>query len=177
MKPLPVLKCDPKRTIDLGPAAGGMMRDPMKPRKPDDDLKDGQKAELNEKVVLINIGLEWRDGLTPEQLYERTRRYWHCNPDNHDAKYAVSVAKGVVREVYRIDGWDPVDLRTEVIDPTRLKRTPPPKTLDRWAFRGEVANEMQHYVGGNVSHYPKPGMANPLIWLNCEKGRRAGINN
>jgi hypothetical protein len=45
----------------------------------------GQKATFREKVVLINIGLEWREGLTPDQLYERTRRYWHRDPANHDA--------------------------------------------------------------------------------------------
>ncbi len=98
--------------------------------------KSANSANFKEKVVLINIGREWREGLTPDQLYERARRYWHCNPSNHDAEYAVSVARGVVREIYRIEGWDPVDLRTEKIDPSRLMNTPPPKILDRWAFRG-----------------------------------------
>lgn len=133
-------------------------------------------TNVSEKVVLVNIGREWREGLTPDQLYERTRRYWHCNPANYDARYAASVAKGIVREVYRIDGWDRVDLRKEALDPTRLMRTPPPKILDRWAFRGEVAAEMQHYLGANVSHYRKRGMSNPLIWLNCKRKRQAGID-
>jgi hypothetical protein len=134
------------------------------------------KADFKEKVVLVNIGREWRDGLTPEQLYERTRRYWVCKPSNHDARYAVSVAKGIVREVYQIDGWDQVDLRTEAIDPSRLMKTPPPKILKRWAFRGVVAIEMSHYRGADVSHYRKRGMASPLIWLNCEKKPQAGID-
>jgi hypothetical protein len=133
-------------------------------------------ANVKEKAVLINIGKEWREGLTPEQLYERTRRYWVLNPANHDAKYAFSVAKGIVREVYRLGGWGRVDLRKETIDPTRLKRTPPPKILDRWAFRGQVADEMHHYVGADVSHYRKRGNAGPLIWLNCDKGRQAGVD-
>jgi hypothetical protein len=131
---------------------------------------------IKEKAVLINIGREWREGLSADQLYERTRRYWHCNPANHDAKYAFSVAKGIVREVYRIDGWDRVDLRKEQIDLTRLRSTPPPKILDRWAFHGEVAADMQHYLGTNVSHYRRHGMASPLIWLNCERNKQAGID-
>jgi uncharacterized protein len=131
---------------------------------------------VKEKVVLINIGREWREGLTAGQLYERTRRYWVLNPANHDAKYAFSVAEGIVREVYRIDGWNTVDLRKEKIDPTRLMNTPPPKILDRWAFRGEVADEMRHYVGADVSRYRLHGNANPLIWLNCERERQAGID-
>ena len=131
---------------------------------------------FKEKVVLINIGREWTEGLTADQLYERTRRYWHCNPANHDAEYAVSVAKGIVREIYCIDGWDAVDLRKETIDPTRLMKTPPPKTFLRWAFRGLVAHKMRLYVGTNVSHYRRHGNANPLIWLNCGKRKQAGID-
>lgn len=134
------------------------------------------KVTFNEKVVLINIGREWREGLTADQLYERTRRYWHCDPANHDAEYAASVAKGIVREVYRIDRWDRVDLRKEKIDATRLMRTPPPKILDRWAFHGEVADNMRHYVDGDVSHYRRRGNAGPLIWVNCGKRKQAGID-
>src|SRR4051812_14104878 len=103
--------------------------------------KRSQKPNIKERVVLINIGREWRTGLTPDQLYERTRRYWHCNPSNHDARYAFSVAKGIVREVYEISGWGPVDLTREVLDPTRLRRTPEPKILHRWALEGKVAPE------------------------------------
>jgi hypothetical protein len=138
--------------------------------------KTRQPVVFKERVVLINIGREWREGLTAQQLYERTRRYWHCNPANHDAQYAVSVAKGTVREVYRIDGWDRVDLRREKIDPSRLMKTPPPTILDRWAFHGEVASEMGHYLGADVSHYREHGNANPLIWLNCGRNRQAGID-
>jgi len=138
--------------------------------------KSGNNASFREKVVLINIGREWREGLTAGQLYERTRRYWVCKPANHDAMYALSVAKGTVREVYRIDSWEAVDLRKEKIDPTRLMKTPPPKILDRWAFHGEVANEMQHHRGTNVNHYRRHGNASPLIWLNCNKATQAGID-
>lgn len=136
--------------------------------------KTDRNAIFMENVVLINIGLEWREGLTAGQLYERTRQYWHCNPAIHDAEYAASVAKGIVQEVYRIDDWDPVDLRKEKIDPTRLMKTPPPKILDRWAFRGRVADEMRHYVGADVRHYRRHGNANPLIWLDSKKRRKAG---
>jgi hypothetical protein len=135
----------------------------------------GRTVHFGEKVVLVNIGLEWREGLTADQLYERTRRYWHCTPDNHDAEFAVSVANGIVREVYRIEGWDPVDLRKEKLDPTRLKKTPPPRILDRWAFRATVASEMQHYLGADVGHYRRRGMSNPLIWLDSKSKRRTGI--
>jgi hypothetical protein len=150
---------------------GGLHQTPI-----GDNMPSERNSTFNAKVVLINIGREWREGLTPDQLYERTRRYWRCNPANHDAEYAVSVANGIVREVYRIDGWDPVDLRKEKIDPTRQMNTPPPKTLDRWAFRGEVAGEMQHYLGTKVSHYRRHGNADPLIWLNCKKTKQAGID-
>lgn len=129
---------------------------------------DAVQAEITEKVVLINIGREWHDQLTPEQLYERTHGYWVCNPNNHDAQYACAVAKGIVREVYRILGWKKIDLDNIDLDTTRTNTDKSPvKTRGRWEFQGEIAPEMKRYVGASVAHYRKRGNANPLIWINC----------
>lgn len=129
---------------------------------------DAPPGRISEAVALINIGVEWHRGLpgSAERLYERTRRYWAINPSLHPAKYAMAVARGIVREVYRIDKWERVDTRQEEFDNTRLGATIPKRAI-RWAFTGSVAPEMQHYVGKSVTHYRKHGNANPVIWLNC----------
>lgn len=58
-------------------------------------------------AILIKIEKEWSNQLTPDALYERTRRYWVCSPHNRNPQpqYALAVARGLVREVYRIDHW------------------------------------------------------------------------
>jgi hypothetical protein len=80
------------------------------------------------------------------------------------------VAEGVVREVYTIRGWYRVNLDEVDLDLSRVAVDRSlPKQRIRWYFDGELALELQHYVGKSVRHYRKRGNANPLIWLNCSK--------
>ena len=138
--------------------------------------KRNPQLTLPENVVLINIGKEWKETLTPAQLYERTRRYWVCQPANYDAKYAMCVAKGVVREVYEIDQWSRVNMRNEILDSTRSVRNPSYKIQDRWVFSGKICSEMARFVGADVGRYRKHGNANPLIWMKRRKIKQAGID-
>ena len=41
------------------------------------------------------------------------------------------------------------------------------KHQDRWQFDGEIAVEMQHYVGGCVAKYITAGAQNPIRYVNC----------
>jgi hypothetical protein len=41
------------------------------------------------------------------------------------------------------------------------------KTRMRWRFDGEVADELAHYIIGDVSHYFSKGHLNPIKYLNC----------
>jgi hypothetical protein len=127
-------------------------------------------ADLKEKVILINIGREWKPDLPPDELYERTRRWWVVDPNKHPAEYGVAVALGIIRQVYRIDDWSKHDLRTTTeSSPTRkLDETKKlPKQHFRWEFCGAVALEMQHYIGMSVAHYRKRGAQNPILYVNC----------
>jgi len=132
-------------------------------------LHSGERVEIRDAVALINIGREWQRGLPGEEerLYERTRRFWRCNPTCHKAKYAMAVARGIVRQVYSIERWNQVDRRRETLDPTRLVKDDQSKTHIRWEFVGRVAPEMRRYIGKSVAHYRKRGNQNPILWVNC----------
>ena len=122
-------------------------------------------ADPREPIILLNIAREWDPALSAEQLHERTMRYWFCDPDRHKPAYAMAVAGGIVREVYRVTGWRAVAMIATHLDPTRKRAgaSLPPRT-DRKAFEGDVAPEMQHYRGKSVRHLLAQ---NPVRWLNC----------
>ena len=84
------------------------------------------------------------------------------------ATYAFAVSRGVIRQVYRIEGWTQHDMRTIEYDSSREK-TPGHrlKTIMRWSFTGEPAPEMQRYIGKLVDPPRKQGDANPIKWVNC----------
>lgn len=129
------------------------------------------KRRVAVPAVLINIGQEWQRGMAadPARLYERTRRYWACDPNRHpDVKYAFAVSRGIIREVYAIQGWSRHDMRTIQYDDGRA-RTPNHKlkTLWRWSFEGAPALDMRDYVGTMVDPPRKPNAANPISWVNC----------
>src|SRR6266446_2246879 len=91
-------------------------------------VKTAISAEITVPAILIKIAKEWRPGLTPDQLYERTRRYWICSPTRKKTppQFAFSIAKGLIVQVFKINDWEDYDMSKVVIDPTRLFRTRPP---------------------------------------------------
>ncbi|MGI9296665.1 MAG: AAA family ATPase [Gammaproteobacteria bacterium] len=72
--------------------------------------------------ITIIINKSFRDGMTPEELYEATRRSWKINGEQRQAEYALAVAHGEVREVYRVQEWHPADDK-------------------RWEFGGRLADK------------------------------------
>ena len=114
-----------------------------------------EPIEIKEPVIIIVPNKLFKRNISREELYEITRGNWVVSARRNKAKYAFSVYNGIVIEVYRIDRWDQVKARD-------LKQ----KTQDRWRFTGEVAVEMQHYVGKNVASYI--GAQNPIRYVNCK---------
>ncbi len=124
-----------------------------------------EEAHPTEPVVLVNIAREWDPALTDRDLYERSRRYWRCSPQRHPANYAMVVGDGIIREVYRIDGWHEVDMAAAELDPGRKGAAEPlPRHTRRQEFDGEIALHMRHYVGKSARHLLGQ---NPFRWLNC----------
>jgi hypothetical protein len=118
---------------------------------------DAPAAHITEPAILIRISQKYYDGISPDELYEYTRGNWNAHGKKRDkAEYAFAVYEGIVRQVYRIHRW----FRAEARDPEQ-------KIQDRWRFKGEVARDLQHYVGCSVKSYFKKGNQNPIKYENC----------
>lgn len=101
-----------------------------------------KKIEINEPSLLLRVNKFYRYGMNADELYEITRGNWVLGERRDKAMYAFSVNRGVVREVYKIYRWLPARARNKEM-----------KTRMRWRFDGEVADELAHYIFGDVSQY------------------------
>ena len=96
-------------------------------------------------LVMLNLNSLWNSQLSAEELYLASRRFWKVGDDAKSlAEYAVIVAFGVVREVYKIHFWEP---------------TLDPKHSGKSEFTGEVAPEMSFLIGKHVRDSIKQGDA------------------
>lgn len=136
------------------------------------ELYGAVPAVITVPAILIKIEQQWHDGLTPEELYERTRRYWACNPEARRVppRVAISVARGIVREVYDIERWEAyANMTTEAIDPTRLPGTAG-KSARRRGFIGRVTEDSAlrtSLLGKSVRHVPF-GSGSPIAYAGLE---------
>jgi len=123
-----------------------------------------QQANIEVPAMLIKINREWEnvrklriEGVSEDefqsQLYKITRHCWVVGQRRERAKYAISVAFGIIRQVYEIEKWLPVQARDG-------------KT--RHEFEGRVATNLSHLIHQSVSSVFDPGAQNPIKYLNCE---------
>jgi len=112
------------------------------------------EIEIVEPVVLITVNRLYRRNMNDDELYEITRGNWVTGTRRNKAMYAFCVYNGTVRQVYEIQRWFPIKARSQDT-----------KTQNRWRFDGIVAQELRHYVGGNVEKYI--GAQNPIRYVNC----------
>jgi uncharacterized protein len=110
---------------------------------------------ITEPALLIKIPGLWTPTMTQEELYNATRRWWKVGDRRFKAKYAFSVNRGVIRQVYAIESW--CQWKPEEADKPGI----------RWGFTGEIAPEMGHYLNTSVAHLYKKGDANPVRYANC----------
>lgn len=112
------------------------------------------KIRIIEPVILVTVNRLFRREMNDDELYEITRGNWVVGERRNKAKFAFCVCNGIVRQVYEIQKWFPIKARSQDA-----------KTQDRWRFTGVVAQDLQHYVGGNVEKYI--GAQNPIKYVNC----------
>ncbi len=68
--------------------------------------REGFKMQDYEDILLFRIDKSYEDVVTAKGLYEATRGTWRININRaNNIKYAVAVAGGVIREVYKIKSW------------------------------------------------------------------------
>lgn len=122
-------------------------------------------VEVTDPALLIRINKLFRHGMSAEELYEVTRGVWKLGPRREEARFALAVFEGVVREVFAIERWH------------RAGTTPyRDRQLDRlegrWEFTGRVAEEpvRARYRGKSVAAYLKRGLQSPVVY--CGLPRR-----
>jgi hypothetical protein len=114
-------------------------------------LYNAEPLETDLPVLLITINRLFRRDMSEEELYEATRKAWKIGERRNKARSAVSVCRGLVREVYRIESWN----RSS-------------ESKDRWECVGEPAGEeiRNNLRGRSVREYYKTGSANPIKYVN-----------
>lgn len=123
-----------------------------------------ESKEIKHNIVIIKINQLYRKDMTSDELYEATRGIWKRRIESvEDAEFALSVYKGKVVEVYRIDAWYPagtISMKTRVLDENRC--------IGRIEFTGEVAEESvrNYYLNKDVSGLFKYGEASPVKMIN-----------
>ena len=98
--------------------------------------------------------------MSEEALYEATRGIWKRRLESVEGTdYCLSVFKGEVVEVYKIDEW----LQAGTI-PMKTRTILPERNAGRVEFTGKVAlDEIRNkYIGKNVSKLFKYGEASPI---------------
>lgn len=111
------------------------------------------------KVILIRVPRRFHKGMGEDELYEATRKWWRMGARRKKADYAMAVHGGVVRAVYRIDGW---------VDPTPEDIAVQPNRVGRHGFVGHVNAELsERYLFSDVTRFWKRGNQTPFRYVNC----------
>lgn len=115
---------------------------------------EAPEIEIIEPAILFTVNSLYRRDMNEDELYEITRGNWVVGERRNNAKFAFSVYRGNVRQVYKIHNWFPVTARSK---DARKQR--------RWRFDGIISQDLQHYVYGSVEKYV--GAQNPIRYINC----------
>jgi uncharacterized protein len=123
-----------------------------------------QQVEVTDPALLIRINLYFKYGMSAQELYENTRGVWVVGERRNQARYAMAVYAGIVREVYEIESWHPAGTTTYA---TRSQSELAKEKNKRWEFVGSVAIESIRfkYVGHSVAHLFRKGQQNPVVGI------------
>ena len=108
---------------------------------------DAKIVTISEPAIIITINKYYKRFMSEEDLYNITRISWRlANRRIKMIKYGIASYRGIVREVYEIEGWF--------------------KTEDgkRWCFTGKIAEEniRNKYLNQSLENYIKKGSQNPI---------------
>jgi len=105
---------------------------------------DTKEITITEPIIIININRHYKRFMSDDELYKTTRCCWKVGPKRSRAKYAIAAYRGLVREVYRIDSWQPKE--------------------NRWGFTGHVAEAevRDKYINQSLRRYFIKGSQNPI---------------
>ena len=105
---------------------------------------DAKVVTFDEPCIIININRLYTRGISAQKLYDSTRASWIVGTKRDRAKFAIASYRGLVREVYEIEKWQP--------------------NGDRWEFIGKIAEDeiRDKYLNQSLENYIKKGGQNPI---------------
>jgi uncharacterized protein len=128
-------------------------------------ILNSKPVKITDPVILINIHRLFKPNMDLHALYDATRSAWKVGTKRAEAKYALSVYGGIVREVFAVTAWVPGGTTMK----SRDSDGRPHRRDGRWEFVGHVAEDRvrRRYVNRSVADYFKPGAQNPVMYVNC----------
>ena len=120
---------------------------------------------MKKPTILININKNYRPNMSVQAIYDATRSAWKVGIKRELVEYALSIHRGIVREVFLVERWVPGGTTMQSTD----KDGRATDRSDRWEFVGQVAQSKirKRYLGKSVAHYFKAGAQNPIMYVNC----------
>lgn len=113
---------------------------------------EAPKAIFEEPMLLIRVNRLYRPGISAKELYDATRMQWRVGPRAFKITYVCAVYLGIIREVYEIKAWQPM----EVIN-----------GFQRHGFTGKVAPPTirDKYRHTSVKHVFKQGQQSSITYV------------
>ena len=123
------------------------------------------EAQIEEPVMTFNISMFYQSARNAAELYEITRGFWKIFSSRANrAKYGFAVYRGEIKEVYKIEGWEPAKVEDSAFW-IKYKREQGEEidlsiNKGRFQFIGQPASDeiRDKYVGKkmpeSVSKYP-----------------------
>lgn len=111
-----------------------------------------EDAVFEEPALLININKLYHYNISPENLYDATRKHWNVSQDRViTIRIVCAVYAGIIREVYVPTAWF----------------ESPPDNKGRLYFEGKIAPAelRDKYINKSVSKYWKQGSQNPIKYV------------
>lgn len=105
---------------------------------------DAKTITITEPAIIININRLYVRFMNDDDLYKATKESWVLGPRKYHAQYILASYRGLVREVYVIENWYPVN--------------------GRWGFNGRIAPQeiRAKYLNNSLDAYIKKGSQNPI---------------
>lgn len=121
-------------------------------------------ADIQEPSVLIIVNRLYRSDMTPDELYEITRRSWKVGVRREKAAYAFAIYQGIVREVYQVDEW-----RCAKSSRSTIQTEEGYAHDGRWEFVGSIAPAYlrDRYLRKSVRELLGKASQNPIRYVNC----------
>ena len=112
---------------------------------------EAEEISIEEPILLININNLYHKKITDKEMYEAIRKSWRIDLNRvKNIKIACSIYKGIIREVFIIEGWNDANEN------------------GRKEFFGKKAHDeiRNKYIDKSVKSYWKQGSQNPIKYAN-----------